>query len=443
MSNRKPQIRTNTTVVRSLVRPRTVRRPIRTLTIKRNIVNNPTIRQRSNKPIQKKRKNKKSNKTIRKPKPMDSAVKSYMHCRLNPFASSGSLGIPDNSNQPRVVVDHRLICNFTAGSSGGFYIAVMPWLPHPLLVRPSTMNDPSWLFNGYHPVAHNGALTGDNYYFAPATFTEWATNSVTRNNTPDNLDTVSIPYQSRRFRFVTIGARIIYTGSTMVNSGTLLINDGSFNVGANLMNTVPFTVLNAGTTDLTTYALNEIQMRSLTFSPSFNTRSNSSYNGPLRTGGYSLLVNQASDHPWRGIDSALTFVSSPSIANYSIIVSNVSDPLASGIVNGYACVQGFDDQFCPKLISVQNMSPGASFQLELVYCVEYAIDPQSSVSSLAKQPPSKPEEVMRVDSYLRNVQPNRSLASDIIHTIGETTSSTITGIAEAVSPFKKFSTRLP
>lgn len=366
---------------------------------------------------------------------MPPAVRDYMHCRLDPFSTSGILGIPDNSNQPRVVVDHRLICNFVAGTSGGFRIAVMPWLPHPLLIQPLDMNDSTWLFDGVHPTANNSALNFSNYFCNP-TFIEWSGQRVFRNSSPNDLDTVDIPYEARRMRFVTIGAKIVYTGSTMTNAGSILVNDGSFSVQPQETNASLFSIYTAATSGVITYSADEINQTTLNFTPNYAVRSNSSLNCPLKIGAYTILKNQQSDHPWKNISPALNFMSTPSTSDGCIMIAPSSDPLASGFTRDYPCVQAYDDSICPKLFTIQNLSAGSSFQIELVYCVEYAIDPNSNIVSLAKQPPSFPEAVMKADAVVNSQPKNIPLGNEIISTIGTTVSDTITGVAQAFSPFK-------
>lgn len=378
-----------------------------------------------------------NNNSPKKSAVMSAEAKNYMHCRLDPFSTTGLIGIPDLSDQPRVVVDHRLICNFTVGTSGGFNIAVMPWLPHPLLVRPLTMNDATWLYDGVHPTSNNSPLGFPSYYFAPATFREWSNQTVYRNATTADIDSIDVPYQSKRFRFVTIGARVIYTGSTMLNAGTMLVNDGSFAVETTQNNNAIFNVFTSSTSGLVTYDPDEVFVTQYTFNPEFTVRSNSSLNVPIKEGGFLLLKNQAPDHPWHEIRSGLNFPTWQASNDYCNVIANVADPLATGKVYAYPIVQAEDPNFCPKLISIQGLASGTPFQLELVYCVEYAIDSSSSISSLAKQPPrADPIGVQRVDAMVRSQPANMPLANDIIHTVGTTVSDTVSGIATAFSPFK-------
>jgi len=366
---------------------------------------------------------------------MSQAGKEYMHCRINPFQSSGLLGIPDLSDQPRVVVDHRLICNFTTGDSGGFNIVVMPWLPHPLLVRPLVFGDTTWLFDGVHPILNGGVVNLPQYYFAPATFNEWANQTVNREATPAFIDTVNIPYDSKRFRFVTIGAKIIYTGSTLANAGTILVNDGNFTIEMTQTNNELFHVFEAGINDQVDYGVDEIMVQTFNFDQNFNVRSNSSLNTPMNTGAYMLLKNQAADHPWHPIASGLTFPTWVGLNDYCNMTSNQQDMLAFGKVSGYPCVQAVDPNFCPKLISIQGLPQGSPFQIELVYCVEYAIDPTSNIVSLAKQPPADVQSVQRVDTIMRDHPANLPLGNELVRTIGTTVSDTVSGIATAFSPF--------
>lgn len=365
---------------------------------------------------------------------LSDAAKSYMHCRLDPFSSSGALGIPDLSDQPRVVVDHRLICNFVAGNSGGFNIAIMPWLPHPILVRPLTMDDPQWLFNGYHPTSNNSGLHSAQCYFAPATFNEWATQRVNREATTAYIDTINVPYDSKRFRFVTIGAKIIYTGSTMNNAGTMLVNDGSYTTEITQNNNQTFTFLTNQSTGTVAYSPDEVSVTQYHFDPSFTVRSNSSLNAPLKTGGYLLLKNQASDHPWLPILNALNFPTWQGLNDNCPVIGNTADPLTTLTAEDFPCVQAWDEHFCPKLVSIQGLAQGTPFQIELVYCVEYAIDPSSSVVSLAKQPPADPVGLQRVDAYVRDRPSNTPLSTEIVKTIGTTVSDSIGHIANAFSP---------
>lgn len=446
-----------TTVVRPRRRPRprfNVYRKVKATTIlDRNKLNLTQLRKQiKTKPL-KRLVNKRRPRPMRQMLPaMSQATKQYMHCRMNPFQSSGLLGIPDLADQPRVVVDHRLICNFTVGTSGGFNIAIMPWLPHPLLVQPLVMNDATWLYNGVHPTANNSALNTA-YYFAPATFKEWANQAVFRRNQQFDIDSVDVPYSSSRFRFVTIGAKLIYTGSTLNNAGTILVNDGGFTSEQVERNNQEFNVLTSASAGIITYTADEVSQTMINFTPVFDVRSNSSLNTPIKTGSYMLLKNQASDHPWLPIMKTLNFptgMSSSGLSDYCNMIANVDDPLATGLVYGYPCLQAWDSHFCPKLISINGVAPGTPFQIELVYCVEYAIDPSSSIVSLAKQPIPDPKGVQMVDQMLRDQPGNLPLGNEIVKTIGTTISDSVGAIATAFSPVphfqlpqrRQFSTRL-
>lgn len=431
------------TVIRTRVRPRVIRRtrvitrprPLMSIRLPKNILNK--VNNVKRRPRRRVRRiiNSASVNKIAIPR-MSAAATNYMHCRMDPFQSSGALGIPDLSDQMRVVVDHRLVCNFTVGTSGGFNIAVMPWLPHPLLVQPLDMNDPSWLYNGVHPTGNNSFLN-PGYYFAPATFKEWYDQQVFRNEAEYDLDTVSPLYQSKRFRFVTIGCKIIYTGSTMLNAGTVLVNDGSFNMQQPERNNSTFTIGTAATSGVVAYTADEITASLFLFKPDYTVRSNSSLNTPIKTGAYLLLKNQQPDHPWLPLYSPLNFPTEPGISDYGSIIAAVPNPLSDLRAYAFPCVQAWDSGFAPKLISIQGMSTGSPFQLELVYCVEYAIDPSSTIVSLAKQPPTDVKGVNQVDEIMKQHPSNVPLGNEIVQTIGTTVSDAVSGIASAFSPFSK------
>jgi len=317
----------------------------------------------------------------------------------------------------RVVVDHRLISTFTAGSSSGFWIAVMPWLPHPVLMSPLARSDTTFLVNGAHPAINSTAAAEPSIWYVPLTLTEWAEANVERDATAYKVDKVSVPYNSKSFRFVTIGAKVSYVGSTMENSGTLLVNDGSFDMTRPELNNYALNVFD-GTNVVKTWDPNQVYTSSLNFEPNFDARSNSAYTGPARFGAFSLLVNQATDHPWQPLYEQLTFPMTIPRADTVTIACPGQSILTSTTVKTYPCIQGFDTNFAPKLINISGLKPGSTIQLELVYCVEYAIDSASSIVSLAKKPVPKPAQVQQVDALLQQQPPNQSLAGKIVETIG-------------------------
>lgn len=356
------------------------------------------------------------------------SVRQYMHCRMNPFGSHGGAQIPDISNRQRCTVDHRLIVNFLPGTSGGFRIAVMPWLPHPLLVQPLAIEDATWQINGVHSASP--AITTHDYWYAPVTLTEWANQSVMRNAELWKIDGVDVPYNSKSFRFVTIGAKLIYTGATMNNQGTVLVNDGAFDIKQPEINNGAISV--ADLTSWKTWDPDQVYTAAVSFNPNFQTKTNSGYNGSLKSGSFMLLVNQAGDHPWQPIYNQLTFPYMNSMVTNCAVVSNASNVLSQTTIGGYPCVQGADPNWAPKLIQVAGCNSGSSFQLELCYCVEYAIDSSSSVASFSSKPTPHPLEVQRVDAIIQQQPPNRSLAEAAINAAGNVVTNVANNVADHI-----------
>jgi hypothetical protein len=314
----------------------------------------------------------------------------YLDCRFNPLGMKGgdSPGIVDGSQTRRIVVDHRFIIPFTAGTSQGFNIAITPCLPSCVWFN-TLAADTASIVNGITMTAHTGVNPGNQFY-GTVSLPEYSGIFPVFTTTPGDYAFVNPYLGSGKARIVTIGGRIIFTGSTMNNNGFIIINNDSMNT----MNMIPNT--NAGSligdqgTD-TTLTPNTVQFLPTDYAPNFNivNQGGDGFSGRLSEGAHFLAKHSDEKYTFKAMfQNPVALVASN---NYNeeagfLLTKNGG----AGNLDTYSMLQFVDNDWDVISIQVNGMAQGQSFNLDLVYCVEYAPATSSAVTHLAKVPAAQP-----------------------------------------------------
>lgn len=315
------------------------------------------------------------------PKAMNKLINPYIQCRLSPFAASNGLGIPDDTDAKRLVVDHRQITSFRMGSSGSMNIVVAPTIPQIVWFQTTTDTDTTYTVNGDHPTTHNG----DGNIFHPVTITQYQNMLLTRFDAAGYYNTFPTYLQAMRARIVTIGFRIIYTGSTMNNSGSIMINKFGLSLQPPIGNSDQFHVLNGhGPTDLT-YNNNQVMIIRSNMSRTFDSIVADTVRVPLRQGVHGLLKHASGDYKWCDVTDNETYITAVNFDRTSLLTQGLDR--GPDYLSQWPSVQFCDDQWSPASISIRGATEGQTFDLETVFCIEYIPNLESESSSLAKQPP--------------------------------------------------------
>lgn len=315
------------------------------------------------------------------PKMMNRLINPYIQCRLSPFTASNGLGIPDDTDSKRLVVDHRQITSFRMGNTGAMNIVVAPTIPQIIWFQTPTDTDTTYTVNGDHPTTHNG----DSNLYHPITITQYQNMLLTRNDTAGRYNTFPTYLQAMRARIVTIGFRIIYTGSTMNNSGSIMVNKLGLSIQPPIGNAAEFAVFNGhGGTDLN-YNNNQVLIQRTSISKTFDTIVADTVRVPLRQGIQGVLKHASGDYRWCDVTDNETYLTSMSYDNLSLLTQGLDR--GPDYISQWPSVQFSDDQWSPASISIRGATEGQTFDLETVYCIEYIPNLESESSSLAKQPP--------------------------------------------------------
>lgn len=351
----------------------------------------------------------------------------YVVCRLNPFASKGSQGIPDGTQIRKLVVDHRQTTTITFGSTGQVGIVFAPALPSCVWVRSA---DATTLINGVATAAGFA-----NQFLATVPTTEWRSQPLTYFNLAGQYDNLPPLYNSGRARIVSGAWQIMYLGTSLTNSGAIRVNNGSLVVDPPLPNLNNFTVFNWSGAGSTVYATSQVFVRPVQTSldEALFTNSGASYDTTitrLSNGCHGIMKHAGKEFEFKEVFPNVTYLSSANNENNSMLLNVSTTPLITA--NAGVC-QFYDHEWDCSFISITGGTPGQSFMLDTILCVEYAPLPNSSVFALAKHGrPANPAAIKQAEAGASQmpVSSPGSFASTVTSAIS--TAATIAEVATAV-----------
>jgi len=304
----------------------------------------------------------------------------YIHCRLNPWGGSGAIGIPDQSDVNRILVDHRYNTTFVVGSSGQFDITILPVFPYSIYVQiPGT--DTGALMNTV-PLAQNrgNALVA---YTTP--IPEWSNIAITVNGTAGVVDHFVPLFGAVRARLVTMAFRVIYTGSSVSNSGYIVVNRDNWSFGPPAPNGIAFSILPSNSGSNYVYGVGQVMIRPLNYVPSFSIVKKDGYQGRLDQGCYALLKHASPIYEWQEVTDNVTYLTTSSQNNYAYGMSLGSTPQPNNMGTTAPLCFG-DPAWSAASIAITGATPGQTFLVEIISCVEYEVDSSSQLAQLGTQP---------------------------------------------------------
>lgn len=349
-----------------------------------NIIRNPRRRRRSNRPVAQKG-------VMNNP---------YAMCRLMPFKSQGkALGIPDGTDLKRILMDHRMQNTFTVGSSGSVNIAITPALPSSIWFQTETA-DTDFKVNSMNFPYH----TGDSSMMFAVMQPEWRNLPVDLKNTAGIFDDATALYGSTKSRIVTVGWSLLYTGTSLNNSGIVRVNRAQLSTNTLQPNSAAFTVVNSqGPTDKT-WNNDQLLIRKLEVKPGFyasNTYDTKTF--PLKAGCHGVLKHTADEYEWATIANDLAYIAAPHHERASYLMHN--DISSEGTMIHWPHVASYDNGWSSTLLTISGATPGSSFVLDTLYCVEYAPSISADVYALAKSGPPRNENIINTVSNIASKQP--------------------------------------
>lgn len=342
-------------------------------------------------------------------KQMRRAIHPYIQCRLTPFDSpANGLGIPDDTDAKRLVVDHRQVTSFVVGSTGAFNIVIAPTLPQVIWYNTIGVGDTTFKVNGYHPTYQNGGVGA----FHPICLNQYSNLLLTRKNAAGNYNSFPLYLQATRARIVTIGYRIIYTGSTMNNSGSIMVNRLGLSCQPAIPNPATFKVLNDhGPTD-EDYNVNQVLVVRTNMQTTFDSSVAETVRVPLRQGVTGLLKHGSGQYRWIDVTDNETYLAATGNDLFGILTQTQDNGVDN--IKRWPSVTFIDDEWSPAAIAIRGATEGQTFDLETVFCIEYIPNIESDASSIAKQPPKPAPKVVEKGAELSKDAPLAGAASTFI-----------------------------
>jgi hypothetical protein len=325
----------------------------------------------------------------------------YTMCRLFPFHSDmASMGIPDQTETRRLVVDHRMINTFTVGTSGLLNIAITPTVPNPIWVNTGSIIDTAWRINGVNFAQYN---SGTPSLYVPICLPEWINQTITRNSTAGEFNTVQTLYNSGKFRLVTVGWSITYIGNVTQNSGQITVTNQRIDSGGCIPNTVLLEAFSSQSPSNTNYTPNQVLINIMDIAPQFGSGVNTASKCfALSTGCSGLLKHSTSNFQYAQLSNNESYLVTTANTEYALLQQAYPTPMTVG-GSGITC--GFDSDWDTTLISVVGATTGTSFVLDTIYCIEYIPSPGSSVYALSTPGPKENLTVIRKTSELARKMP--------------------------------------
>lgn len=323
----------------------------------------------------------------------------YIICRLNPYASKGSLGIPDGNQTRKIVVDHRQLTTITFGSSGTVGIVFAPCMPAPI-----------WVYPYDNTTAINGTTATNNVALnacVPVTVAEWGSFGIVYNNTAGNYDNVGSIYGANRARIVTGAWQVMYLGTSLTDSGMIRATSSALSIDTPVPNVSGLTVQNWAGAGFTSYNANQVMVR-LCNSPmgtNMFTGSSNTYDTTmtrLKKGAHGLLKHSGGEYEYKEVMTDVCFIAEAANNQISMLMNVVSSPVTVGQCG---LAQFYDNEWDATLITISGGTTGQSFVFDSVMCLEYAPSATSSIYPLAKHGNTPKPQVMQQAEKLAGDQP--------------------------------------
>lgn len=309
----------------------------------------------------------------------------YIHCRLNPFHSVGSPGIPDGTSVRRVIFDHRSRSVVQCNGTTPLDIQFVPALPCGALYRSSSSaTTAQWIVDGSNVIDPN-IVTGSAVATAAGMigwvqgnlYPEWTALALHAPGADHANDT---PIPSSRARVVSMGWKISYIGQPMQASGYYYATRTPVDlIGAPHLNGDPVLVYSTGATIAqTTYAVDAAWIQLMSNTAPANAATNHQNSDRIDVGASGVL--RANAQPDWKIMPRQMWIPVPQSASSINNLYGYCDSIAG---SNYGALRFWDDRFDPTTVRIQGMTAGTSLLVETVICVEYEVDVNNILSRIA------------------------------------------------------------
>lgn len=338
------------------------------------------LRKTTNKP-------KKTAPTVMSSKLFDDA---YACCRLDPFNVRGGAMLPDGSLGKRIVVDHRMYFDIVPTATTKFAMKVIPALPAPLIIKSLSTAANSLTVNGVPCSNSSFGATTDLNWFVPDIFPEYSIASTTLPQ-PTGQFVPPVPlYSATKARIISQGWKIYYTGQALNAAGTITANNSPVAITDTSISTTNSLLIYNGATDANVngYTPNQIlnlDLKTIVQNVSTTQLTNDSVTCRPEGGCVGLLRQSNPVHPFTDYNANPLV-----LTDENQLISGTNNitflGLTSSKFNGGLVI--WDGAFDPvDIIVTTSGATGISYRVEIVSCVEYLVDPTSSVIKFTADPP--------------------------------------------------------
>jgi len=283
----------------------------------------------------------------------------YARCRLDPFHSGPSMGLPDVSAAGKLVFDHRGTTDFTV--KGSVDILILPSTPYGACIKP----------NGSQVDTLNIAGTNINQGANFNSVNNWVpicpmTELFVSDMAPSALSNHPI---GCKIRHVGVAFRLTCTSSAFTANGIIEIDDSEMTAGTKEINATPVSIYDYSYGNPTTFPINSIDVRQMGFPTSERIQTTTYTTAQLTP---KSVIQGVSKHVgaynWDTIhDSGIVLTTNPidrSLFSYGNLLVTTGH---------FGTVWSYDDSFLLKRIRITGEN--VSYRLETMHCVEYLPSP--------------------------------------------------------------------
>jgi len=315
----------------------------------------------------------------------------YAMCRLSPLTHSGGSGLNDGSIGNKLIVECRMFCDLTIGTSLGFCIMIVPWSPYSVLIKPNgTAAGVQMTVDG---VAISQGVNGNNPNFG------WIPACITQGVNQANVGVLAggIMTAGAQMRLVSQSWKLIPTSTANSISGLITVSSSSIgltNQGEN-NNIVTTSAYSDDSTVLFTNAAQSVTSYYANFfSPMSQAPAGTTMKCRPESVCHGVLRHKSKTYAYQDIEQSTVLVTS-SNGTFANFIGGAPISSTNPGLNFY------DKDWESIIILGTTQTAGNSFQLEVSQCFEIEVSMGSPFVPFAKQPGRNNEVTAKLcDEYL-------------------------------------------
>lgn len=345
----------------------------------------------------------------------------YIHCRVNPFMSGTSQGVPDGSNADYVVTDLLASDSITTVTTAGFKIQTLCALPITACIKglgAAGVNDVT--INGVAYAQPNDSATGDGGYYPLGIPAVWKGNFTF---SPGDPPTDALA--ASKIRMIAMGYCLTYTGTASSCAGSAVITPNDWSLtSANVQSTLGAAAANPGDIALEVVGANG------------TTQTYAARNtGLLQTAGATSSTAFVKDSSVYRLDRKLYIFPKHLSRDFSILpvmpvcpgVGGVAADVDAGVAtnlrnlfsgtgltdNLNSSIFWYDGDWRNFQVVVTGMGTGASYRWDTVVCFESNPALSSAIAAFTlKQSPFNPTEIAIANGFVNASTPGMPVMTE-------------------------------